>query len=229
MNVCKRIKDKNMKKTKEEAEITKESILQAALEVFSKNGYAASRMIDIAKEAGVTRGAIYWHFENKFDVLLSLVQDFKTNFNIELMSLIRQDSNPEKILHDVMIYIFGTTKNEEEFIKLEQLSTIMRELPDNSEKIIDELKKQRDEILNEIRSIIDKLNLPSSNRSAESRDLLTRIYLGYIKGILMTWSEDKWFGENNFKPWENAEMLATFFLNAFYINNPSEGKEIYEY
>ena len=62
MNVCKRIKDKNMKKTKEEAEITKESILQAALEVFSKNGYAASRMIDIAKEAGVTRGAIYWHF-----------------------------------------------------------------------------------------------------------------------------------------------------------------------
>jgi AcrR family transcriptional regulator len=49
-------------------------ILDAALKVFAHKGFAAARMDDIAKEAGVTKGTIYLYFENKEAVFKSLVR-----------------------------------------------------------------------------------------------------------------------------------------------------------
>jgi TetR/AcrR family acrAB operon transcriptional repressor len=48
-----------MRRTKEDAEQTRQDLLDAALTIFSKKGYTATRLEDIAKVAGVTRGAIY--------------------------------------------------------------------------------------------------------------------------------------------------------------------------
>ena len=50
-------------------------ILEAALKVFAQKGFAAARMDDIAKEAGVTKGTIYLYFENKEAVFKSLVRE----------------------------------------------------------------------------------------------------------------------------------------------------------
>jgi AcrR family transcriptional regulator len=48
-------------------------ILDAALRVFAAKGFAAARMEDIAKAAGVTKGTIYLYYENKEQVFKSLV------------------------------------------------------------------------------------------------------------------------------------------------------------
>jgi AcrR family transcriptional regulator len=50
-------------------------ILDAALKVFAHKGFAAARMDDIAKEAGVTKGTIYLYFESKEAVFKSLVRE----------------------------------------------------------------------------------------------------------------------------------------------------------
>ncbi|MEI9996196.1 MAG: TetR/AcrR family transcriptional regulator [Rhizomicrobium sp.] len=50
-------------------------ILDAALKIFAAKGYAAARMEDIAREAGVTKGTIYLYFENKEAVFKSLVRE----------------------------------------------------------------------------------------------------------------------------------------------------------
>lgn len=63
------------RKTKVEAEVTRQALLQAALVVFSRKGYAAAHLDDVAREAGVTRGAIYWHFASKADLYSALVAD----------------------------------------------------------------------------------------------------------------------------------------------------------
>lgn len=64
-----------MRKTKEEAEITRQTLLRAALVVFSRQGYAETRLEDIAAEAGVTRGAIYHHFGGKAELYNTLVSE----------------------------------------------------------------------------------------------------------------------------------------------------------
>jgi len=60
------------RKTKEEAQETKSAILDAAVRIFAVKGVARTSLDDIAREAGVTRGAIYWHFANKVDLLNTL-------------------------------------------------------------------------------------------------------------------------------------------------------------
>jgi TetR/AcrR family acrAB operon transcriptional repressor len=64
-----------MRKTKEEAELTRQTLLRAALVVFSRQGYAETRLEDIAAEAGVTRGAIYHHFGGKAELYNTLVAE----------------------------------------------------------------------------------------------------------------------------------------------------------
>jgi TetR/AcrR family transcriptional regulator, acrAB operon repressor len=54
-----------MKRTKEDAGQTKEVIVKTAYEVFKSVGYDKASLVDIAKNANLTRGAVYWHFKDK--------------------------------------------------------------------------------------------------------------------------------------------------------------------
>lgn len=62
-----------VRRTKEEAAATREQILDAALLVFSRKGYSAATLQDVAAEAGLTRGAVYWHFKGKVELYAALV------------------------------------------------------------------------------------------------------------------------------------------------------------
>lgn len=66
-----------MRRTKEQAEHTRDTILAAAEVLFLEKGVAHTSLEHIARQAGVTRGAVYWHFENKahlFHAMLSQVR-----------------------------------------------------------------------------------------------------------------------------------------------------------
>lgn len=56
------------RKTKEEALETRHRLLDTAEEVFHQKGVSRTTLNDIANAAGMTRGAIYWHFKNKVDL-----------------------------------------------------------------------------------------------------------------------------------------------------------------
>ncbi|WP_373741210.1 TetR family transcriptional regulator [Neisseria sp.] len=63
-----------MRKTKVEALKTREHLMLAALDTFHKKGVARTSLNEIAQNAGVTRGALYWHFKNKEDLFEALFQ-----------------------------------------------------------------------------------------------------------------------------------------------------------
>lgn len=63
-----------MRKTKTEALKTKEHLMLAALETFYRKGIARTSLNEITQAAGVTRGALYWHFKNKEDLFDALFQ-----------------------------------------------------------------------------------------------------------------------------------------------------------
>lgn len=76
-----------MRRTKAEAEETRNSILGAAERVFFEKGVSNASLDDVAKAAGVTRGAIYWHFSNKTDLFLELYN----TVNLPLEDMIARD------------------------------------------------------------------------------------------------------------------------------------------
>lgn len=64
-----------VRKTKEEAERTRKEIIQAARRVFHECGVSRSTLEKIAKAAGVTRGAVYWHFKDKAELFFAMRED----------------------------------------------------------------------------------------------------------------------------------------------------------
>ena len=60
------------RKTKAEAEQTRHRIITCSRQVFSRAGVTNTSLEEIAHEAGVTRGAVYWHFKNKADLFLAV-------------------------------------------------------------------------------------------------------------------------------------------------------------
>lgn len=60
------------KRRQKKALETRERILDCAIEVFHERGVARPSLTDIAKLAGVSRGAVYGHFENKADLFFAL-------------------------------------------------------------------------------------------------------------------------------------------------------------
>ena len=62
-----------VRRTKDEALETRNRILDAAERVFSERGVSRTSLEDVAHAAGVTRGAIYWHFKDKSDLFAAMV------------------------------------------------------------------------------------------------------------------------------------------------------------
>jgi TetR/AcrR family acrAB operon transcriptional repressor len=79
-----------LRRTKAEAEETRRGILAAAERLFHAKGLAATSLEEIAAEAGVTRGAVYWHFANKADLVVALFEDAPL-FHEDLLALLSED------------------------------------------------------------------------------------------------------------------------------------------
>lgn len=64
------------RRTKEEALATRELLLDTAETIFLQRGVANTSLNDIACAAGLTRGAVYWHFEDKAALYNALMDRF---------------------------------------------------------------------------------------------------------------------------------------------------------
>ncbi|MDO9612863.1 MAG: TetR family transcriptional regulator [Serpentinimonas sp.] len=62
------------RKTKAEAELTRQRLLDAAELLFLERGVSRTSLHDIATAAGATRGAIYWHFKDKADLFNAMME-----------------------------------------------------------------------------------------------------------------------------------------------------------
>lgn len=71
------------RKTKAEAEQTRHRIVASARQVFSRAGVTNTSLEEVAREAGVTRGAVYWHFKNKADLFLAVRAETGRLFRID--------------------------------------------------------------------------------------------------------------------------------------------------
>lgn len=62
------------RRTKEEAQATRHKLLDAAEHLFQAQGVSRTSLQDIARRAGATRGAVYWHFKDKADLFNAMME-----------------------------------------------------------------------------------------------------------------------------------------------------------
>ena len=78
--------DKTQDKNPDKTEVTRGRLLAAAADVFAKKGYEGASVDDVAHAAGLTKGAVYWHFANKEELFLTLVRERQTALRLEFFA-----------------------------------------------------------------------------------------------------------------------------------------------
>ena len=86
-------KEKNIKKQK------KRKILEKAFELFRENGYMDTKVEDITKALGISKGSFYTYFKTKEELLCELLESMK-NSEMERYSKVEIDENPKKTLEN---------------------------------------------------------------------------------------------------------------------------------
>ncbi|MCW8158337.1 TetR family transcriptional regulator [Stutzerimonas stutzeri] len=93
-----------MRRTKEDAKKTRTALLASAERLFLANGVTRTSLSQIAHDAGVTRGAVYWHFENKSDLLNQLLDQVRISPE-KIMGVTNDNSSqhPLRLLRDLCV------------------------------------------------------------------------------------------------------------------------------
>lgn len=99
-----------VRKTKQESLETRQQLLDAAVKIFAAQGVSKSSLNDIATAAGVTRGAIYWHFKNKVDIFDGLCRQMQNDIDkMEAEYLKQFPDNPLHTFRSLLIHVLQLT------------------------------------------------------------------------------------------------------------------------
>ena len=103
-------------------------ILEAAFEEFSKNGFAATRLDDIAARANVTKGTIYVYYSNKEVLFETMVRELMTPVIAEVEALMAmQANNAEEILRAFLTFIYANVSADRQCMELMRLLLVEAE------------------------------------------------------------------------------------------------------
>lgn len=72
----------------------KNQILNTAALVFARRGFSQARMDDIVHESGLSKGAIYWYFKSKDEIILALLQRFFDTEMEEIQAILARSDEP---------------------------------------------------------------------------------------------------------------------------------------
>lgn len=161
----------------------RDRILKAAIKVFAKNGFYATRVSEIAKAAGVADGTIYLYFKNKDDVLITIFEDGIQ----QLLSILREVASSDEPF-DARI----TRVVELQLGLLEDQRDLAEVITVNLRQSSSLLKQYAAPLFMEYIDVIAGLIRDGQNRGAFRDDLNPRVVarslFGALDAILLTWA-----------------------------------------
>ena len=116
----------------------KEQIIEAAVDILSRKGSADTTMQEIAEEAGVGKGTIYRHFDNKEGLISALIKHGIDELSAEIKETIKDIDEPVKQLEGLIDTKLEFYNQNHDFCKF-----LMRELWGYKEKFEKNIKEIR--------------------------------------------------------------------------------------
>ena len=182
------------RRTKIETEQTRLSILDAARETFLQRGMTGTTLEHIASAAGVTRGAIYWHFANKkalFDAMRSRVC-LPTIDRTDVITLADGAAGQyplrsiERFLCDLLTEVTSCTETRQTF----EILAFKCEYVDEFEKELDEHRRKSLELRDVLAAVYRRARRDGSLRSDMTPRIAAASTLVFVMGLLRLWLLD---------------------------------------
>lgn len=195
--------------TKEEAQATRAHILDTAERLFSERGVARTSLADIADAAGVTRGAIYWHFRNKGDLFTAMLD--RVALPMEEMVARAADANtadPLAALRACCVYVLRQAARDAQCRRVFEILAHKCEYVDDMHALVDRHSQCRTQgigmIERALRNAIRREQLPAG---VNVRRAAVGLH-AYVDGLIYNWLLDP----ASFSLDRDAEALVDQFL-----------------
>ena len=180
------------RKTKTQAAVTREQLLDAAERVFRERGVAHTSLTEVAAAAGVTRGAVYWHFKDKADLFGAMCE----RATLPLDSLISEvggasHADPLGALRALSVEALKLLATDPRTQAVFEVIFHKTELTGDLAPIAGRRERERCDCLVNVERLIqqavDAGQLPVDTDTA----LATRLMHAYVAGIMREWVLDK--------------------------------------
>ncbi len=205
-----------MRRTKAEAALTRQSILRSSLAVFSTKGYAAARLDDVARMAGVTRGAVYWHFHGKPGLYQALLETYAARAGQIHQEAIRDGGTFAAIVHRWLVRLLTTVEEDRGLQATLELGLFKTEDDPELRAMRRRQLETADEILRTLADVIRQAAARGEIRPDVSPDAAARALIGLQNGVLQQWL----LNPRSFSLRDLAPALADVFLT---VSSPGRG------
>jgi TetR/AcrR family transcriptional regulator, acrAB operon repressor len=204
-----------VRRTKEDANITRQHIISAAREVFLTKGVSKTSLEQIAARAGVTRGAVYWHFKNKSE-LFHAMRDQVFLPLIDSLDDTLLTTEDASLSVDPLVAIENFLQNTVQKLNDHQETRETYEIMMIKCEYVDEFEEVLEQILNNCSGIVGKLEL--AYQKAQKKDLVSASHSAnelamdthlFFSGLLHLWVKDR--SGNRFR--NQAKALITTHIN----------------
>lgn len=130
------------RKTKAEAEQTRQEIIDAARCVFHECGVSRTSLEKIARVAGVTRGAVYWHFANKAELFFAMrEQSIQVLDQVDVYLLSPDIANPLDAIEKTLLAFFEILENTPVVRQTFEIMSLRCEYVDEFASVLQEVNK----------------------------------------------------------------------------------------
>ena len=182
-----------VRKTKLDAELTRQRIIDAAREIFLARGVSRSTLEHIATQAEVTRGAVYWHFKNKTDIFYALRDRAFLPLIDRMYDTLAIHTDDIDPLTQIENSLNGTINQLNENIEMRQIYEIMMikcEYVDEFASVLQQMLNNCSDITEKIQSAYERAQaqqLLSTTQSPRALALDTHLF---FSGLLHMWVKD---------------------------------------
>ncbi|WP_206997459.1 TetR family transcriptional regulator [Trinickia mobilis] len=179
-----------VRRTKEEAQETRHRILDAAEHVFFEKGVSRTSLGDIAQQASVTRGAIYWHFANKGDLFTEMFDRVLLPLDeLGAASLDPQEPDPLGRLKEIVNWCLRSTATDPQrrrvfdilFLKCEFVEDMGPVMARHQTNMRDGLQK----IEGGLKNAVSKGQLPADLDTQKAATILHAFVGGFLRDMLI--------------------------------------------
>lgn len=175
-----------VRKCKEDAEKTRQAVLESALDVFSEKGYAKATFDEIAARAGFTKGAVYWYFRNKADLVAALIIEYTGRKRDELMPNVPQGNT----LDDLLTYFVLWAEACEKDLRFSRFTRFMLCQMEWSEAVLERVDKAlaltKNYHLEKVNQVLVDLKTKGELREGIDVEMLAHIILSTYYGIVFS-------------------------------------------
>ncbi|MHA6252083.1 TetR/AcrR family transcriptional regulator [Oceanobacillus sp. CAU 1775] len=159
-----------------------QQIIDAAVNVIAENGYHASQVSKIAKEAGVADGTIYLYFKNKEDVLVSLFEEKMGQFIEKIANATKEQRDTNTKLKTLIYMHFNQLEENPKLAIVTQL-----ELRQSNYSLRLQINKVLKPYLNIIDSIIEEGKQSKQFRDDINTALVRQMIFGTLDEVVTNW------------------------------------------